>query len=747
MKTNLLKISLRNQAIYIPKSCVLQEKAPFNEHTSALLANVKSLGFSFSESLLWKLNGTHPAYKIAVLDTLREVMGVHKNWTPLVKGWDVPTGESALDHVVTLFANVLGYKKGTTLACGHLIPENTFPLERYNGCPFCGTPFTFGTLEFRNQGSKLKILELWEEGDLQHYFEALLSSKTALDATQVDSLKILLTELPLPSELRIGMKETLMLVVDTLIEQDRAAEAGRFFKSPNDILRYLWYKHTGYLQVIQPKTIVKRTTANQRHRYQPLDTSAQATVHSRASLKLKYSRKQCRMVARWLNDLSLKAEAACEQMHPKREMWVRFIRALRLAEYSKKKGYENLAHLLDVFYNETYDVWEGRVSHHRLRLDADKTFRLLKKRPGLFSRSLFSNMLWFGAEETIRHFREVLDEVPARLVLSLNMYAPHYFTPGNDRSVRPLGGTRKLIPPNRLLSLYGPDRLQDMQDQVEAVSLEVIRRRFVGETPVGTKIYVDPMLNHMPLAIGERSETLQDMPSALMGTRFPVAGSTIRLFMQWGEGLPAQHLDMDLSCKIAYDGRVDYCSYSQLTTKGCKHSGDIRSIPNLVGTAEYIDVNVDKLDRAGAKYVTFTCNAYSAGALSPNLVVGWMDSKYPMRISSRTGVAYDPSCVQHQVRITQGVSKGLVFGVLDVKQREIIWLEMSFGGQVVQNLDVRNVEALLAKLNSRMSIGHLLSIKAEAQQLECVDDPEIADEVYDLQWAMNAAAVTQLFLD
>lgn len=59
------------------------------------------------------------------------------------------------------------------------------------------------------------------------------------------------------------------------------------------------------------------------------------------------------------------------------------------------------------------------------------------------------------------------------------------------------------------------------------------------------------------------------------------------------------------------------------------------------------------------------------------MVIGWMNSANPMTISSDTGVAYDPSCVQHQVRVTQNLTKGLVFGVLDVKAAEkMVWLEM-----------------------------------------------------------------------
>ncbi|MGB1242702.1 MAG: hypothetical protein ACPG49_09280, partial [Chitinophagales bacterium] len=253
MNKQLLKVSIRNKAIFIPST---QENLIFEgleESTSVLLANAKKLGFAFSEELLKAVNSTLPTIKADILEALMEITGVDKNWTPLVKGWDIPTGESRRDHVTTFFANMLGIKKGTRLQCGHLIPENTFPLERYNGCPFCGTPFEVGEIENYGQGSQLKVLELWNEKDLQAYFSDLLTSKTALDATQIDSLKMLMACFPLPLQVQVGMKETLMLVIDELVSQERSEEAGILFKNPNDILRYLWYKKTGFLQIIQPK--------------------------------------------------------------------------------------------------------------------------------------------------------------------------------------------------------------------------------------------------------------------------------------------------------------------------------------------------------------------------------------------------------------------------------------------------------------------------------------------------------------
>lgn len=747
MKRELLKVAIRQNALYIPSDWIVSEGSlSINETSSVLLVNCAKLGYTFSEDLYKSVNGVNPKHKLEILEVLKEITGVNKNWTPLVKQWDVPTGETVLDHIITFFSNVFKSNRGTKLPCGHLIPFNTFPIKRYNGCPFCGTPFEFEKLEYGESKNKLKTLSLWTDKEMKEFLVKLLQSPVALDATQIESLKVLLKTYGLPEKVVIGIKETMMVAIDVLVANGETDKASVLFKNANDVLRYLWYNHTGFLQVVEPKTIAKRLAKNSANIQSGMDQSGDTKIKALRDLKLKFSREECRRYAIWLNNLSLGAEKQCEIMHPKRSIWVRVIRALRLAEYSKRKGFEQLSTLLDVFYNELYEVWQGQVNHYKLKYDEEKTFKLLKERPGLFARSLFSSMLWFGKKATLRHFKEVMYEVPPRLIFTLNMYADVYFEKNSSRTVKPLGGTSKRIPANKLLQLYTDEQLKDMQMGIQDLTFELIKTKFENEENSNSTIFIDKGLFKIPIAIGDRSETVQDIPSALMGTRFPVEGSKVRLFLQWGEGLPAQHLDMDLSCRVAYENKTEFCSYSQLNIRGCKHSGDIQNIPNKVGTAEYIDIDIDELSYLGAKYVSFTCNAYTNGSLSPNLVVGWMNSKFPMKITSK-GVAYNPADVQHQVRIQQTITKGMVFGLLDVEKREVIWLEMSFGGQVVQNLDTKAVESLLYKLDAKLKIGNLLKLKAEVQGLKLTETAEEADEVYDTNWVTNTAAVSKLFLN
>lgn len=751
MNNTLTTVALRYRALYLD---IRREDINLNSEATApvmaLVARLKENGFSLSEELLHALNNVSADTLAELTKCINNVMGVNLNWAPLVKKWNVPTGENRVDHLLTLFTNLLGGKeagfKGTTLSCGHFIPEGTFPLERYNGCPFCGTPFHTANFVYKGQGSKLKELRLFTDKDMQNVFASLLASPTPLDATQKDSLEKLLTEFSLPEDVQVAMKETAMLVVKTLISHDKAMEAAALLKTPTDILRYLWYEKTGLVQIVEPKTLVAHARRMYYHVFGPLNMGADAAVDMKLKLKLKYNRKACLRVALWMNSLPMTARQAAENMNPKRGMWVRMIRALRMGEYSRKKGMEHLAEIIDVFYNQSYSTWQGRVDKARIENNADKTLDLLKERPGLFARSLFATMLRFGSKRVLAAFDEVADKLPARLLLSLGNAAESYFDLNATRLARPITGGTVSIESNKLLALYNETERQKMASDVMDVYKESMVRRFAAKKTEAKTIYIDPALYKIPVGVGDRATTIQDTSCALMGTRFKVEGDAVRLFLQWGKGLHAQPLDMDLSCRITFDNYTTAeCAFYNLSCVGAKHSGDIRSIPEMVGTAEYIELSMPDLLAAKAKYVMFTCNAYSCGTLSPNLVVGWMDSAYPMQLSEETGVTYDPSCVQHMVRISESnLSKGLVFGVLDVEKREIVWLEMPFTSQTIRGADSMSAEALLSKLETKLTIGELLDWKAMAQNLEPAATAQEADEAYTYEWALNPADVARL---
>ncbi len=733
MNTDLTRVALRYSAIYVPA----MHGCPANDHESktkalALAATLARCGYTLSEAAL-KATETFSSSALGTLvGTIQSVYGIGLNWAPLVKDWERPTFESPIDHLATLFANLfpLTDNSGVELPCGHFIPDGTFPIERYNGCPFCGRPFTLSSDLQPAQGSRRKVLGAMTDDDLRRIHITLLTSPVPLDATQLDSLVRLTKAYGLPPGVDVPMKESAAAIAIALEETDRLQDAQRLFKTPDDLLRMIWYAHTGRLKIIPPKVLAARAAAGE---YGP-QAKEDAIAEAKDKLKLHFSRPTCAIFARWLNEMPLSPADMCENMHPRREMWVRVIRALRLSEYARKCGHEKLAEMLDRFYRKDYRVWAGSLEKSRLNNNTAEVFRLLEERPGLYARALFSTMLRMGSEPTCRSFSTVADRVPARLLLALTSFAPIYFLPETDQRLIALpDGKRVAVPINKALGDYSIQEKTEMVADVKGIFIDEMRRRYRSLPHVpGQTVYISPALFSVPVPVGDRSETVQDTSCALSGQIFKVEGSQVRLFLHWGKGLPAQHLDMDLSCRLIKDEGEDYeCAYYSLTVPGAQHSGDIREIPDLVGTAEYINLDIDTLDAEGVKYAVFTCNAYSASRLSPNLVVGWMDSRHPMTVSNETGVAYDPSAVSHQVRISEtNLTRGLVFGVLDVRQREIIWLELPFGGRNLPTLDSAWVHATLKRLKEKISYGELLSIRADAQEAIRVDSPGEADCVF-----------------
>jgi hypothetical protein len=92
------------------------------------------------------------------------------------------------------------------------------------------------------------------------------------------------------------------------------------------------------------------------------------------------------------------------------------------------------------------------VDKARSANDADQTLALLVQRPGLFARCLFASMLRFGSDKVLSVFDALADQLPARLLLSLDNAADAYFDPDVPRLARPITGVPHQIEPNKLLA-------------------------------------------------------------------------------------------------------------------------------------------------------------------------------------------------------------------------------------------------------------------------------------------------------
>ena len=136
MNTALFAVALRYNALYIPSPVTAPAAKPMPESLNDFLGAIGGLGYTVDEKLLHALEHLSADSLRDMADEAARLSHTDLNWTPLVKGWLTPTGETIGDHIATSAANSLPENlrgPGTTLPCGHFIPEGSFPIERYNG--------------------------------------------------------------------------------------------------------------------------------------------------------------------------------------------------------------------------------------------------------------------------------------------------------------------------------------------------------------------------------------------------------------------------------------------------------------------------------------------------------------------------------------------------------------------------------------------------------------------------------------
>ena len=560
MDTALFKTAFSAKAIFIPADRADTTPCEATPQATAFTAALVKIGYTVDERLFHALCHISNEEIAEINLMIENILGLHLNWMPMIRNWQTPVGVDFYDSLIAMFANVLPSLKdipGTTLPCGHFIPEGTFPLERYNGCPLCGRTFAVADYTFTGQGTKLKTLSLWTETDLLGYERSLLESKTPLEGAQTEALKVLLEHFGLPDEIDIKIRETAAIVFLYLAGKNACDRAAAFVKSPADILRALWFEKTGCARIVRPKDIAAREAGNTGYRWQPDYNERKEKKRSETAeaLKLKYGRSMCRFVATLFEQMQMSAQDKCENMHPHRGMWVRFIRALRLTEYARKKEFPKLREVLDRFYRGDYPVWAGKVETAILSKDTIPALRLLSERPGAFARRLFSSMLHLGASSVVDAFIDAGEHIDIRLLLTLDMYADYCLDPDNERSVRLPGGATHIIPPSKYLKGTPPKEISAMTAAVKDACKTLISRHFASRGEIGGTVYIQKELFEIPVpeqfrgilpsaGLAHTRRRRQHTPVHALGRR--PAGATPRHGFKRHNNLPRPHRQLRL---------------------------------------------------------------------------------------------------------------------------------------------------------------------------------------------------------
>lgn len=381
-----------------------------------------------------------------------------------------------------------------------------------------------------------------------------------------------------------------------------------------------------------------------------------------------------------------------EDMMRFREKFKRLGEGLHPGEFAKR--YPKTFKAFDAIRHKGLETFNSKVEKAILTKEFNELLELVGKRPGDFARRL-DHILRMTPEKdrVLEEFSKVSSKVSTPVLWQLYSFFK------NRESIAALK-ERAFFPKGRVAKiLTAPNKLGQIERSLEmAFASEIykaILENYFDKPKLGT-VYLDPMLQKLVIPTGNRS-----MQAALRqvgrGSRFTFdpETKTLRLFMYWKDLPSRDRVDLDIGV-VNFDKDWNYrghVSYTRLRDDRAiiLHSGDITSAPE--GASEYIDINLDKLER-GSAYIAFQVTSFTGQQFSElsEGFVGWMSRSKP-----GSGEIYEPKTVENRIDLrSQAVV--LVPIVVDIANKEIIYEDITISSKGRQN----NIESMSENM---LSIG------------------------------------------
>lgn len=364
-------------------------------------------------------------------------------------------------------------------------------------------------------------------------------------------------------------------------------------------------------------------------------------------------------------------------------------------------------------------TWSGRLEAALTRYDVEGAARLLAARPGELLRRLnhLAAVAAFGS-------RSLPDAVVDALAIALPATAPGPLLaalgeiraraaagrrPGESRA------RRVFFPRGSLVGAYAvddrrlplpPDMAAELCALLEGEVLDRLTREAADagagtDTGTGTggrtTAVLDAGLARLPVP-GAQHGTSAALVAVPRGSVLPMPGEgdRVRLFLHWTQPRGVR-VDLDLSVAV-YDEDwrfVGLCDYTCLEYAGgaAVHSGDLTSAPAPDGATEYVDLDLPRLARAGARHLAVVVFSYNdvpfadlsdafAGFLElddagPGHATGVVRrARGRRRSAARPGpVAYDPRTVRQRFDLDGEVKIRLALTV-DLAERTARWADV-----------------------------------------------------------------------
>lgn len=422
-----------------------------------------------------------------------------------------------------------------------------------------------------------------------------------------------------------------------------------------------------------------------------------------------------------------------------REIWLKVLFYLNPLTNENKSKFKNLANYAGLLRNDPKSLRTFNSRLEEALKNKDKgVFELLGKRKGIYMRRMNQLFSIFGMD-AIDNFI-LLDPTFEQLVTLYNYFSDRAET--KDRAVVLASQSKSEVTTFGALEAIDPKIVEFIQARLKTAIYFRVKS-------TDKKVFIDRSLYYSPLAMNNRASSFS-LNSKAIGTveKLPEDGKIIRCYVHWVGGL-----DIDLSgfcinskmevIKVGWNGK-------HTMEKAITYSGD--NTGHSAKNAEYLDLNISKLNKLGVEWVIVDARVYRGPNYSKwsgeGVHAGWMTRTHPEANSH-----WLPETVSNATKISSDANSAYLMAV-HVPTRNLVYMDVAINNSniVATNSDALKMKTFLEKfvvLDSgsdkiewnKLTQGHILNLLSK----NIVKEKEEAEIVFDenTPWETVSRALTE----
>lgn len=615
------------------------------------------------------------------------------------------------------------------LECGHTIYSEEFDISKFGACPICQCTSDFFNIDFdtlnkdANKSKKIKALSpkfltCVYDSDIYNLFKSLITSKTNISQKHKDIIKDIFKlkgssiKGLLPKE--ISIKENAAFVSSLIVgmKNDKKYLLS-YNKTATDILRFA-VACSGGNTALSTDVVFKLNKKEAKlvmflldnikdpledlKKYRSAWLTLSKIIHigsykdifKNAFKNIQILRNEPKSIKSF-NSIVEKHVEGIKQIEnflfKKNELDLSLNKSLKIKNNQILKEYINAIKYPDDILNSEYEKYNNAC------LDLAK---LLKSRPGIFARRIdfvLKNTTLETQSEIFDIFMEIIDQIPNNILLNLNKLFL-------NRDILPC---RIFFPKSSAINMKkGSKQTGTIYDATKLkfinATKEQLKSNFKDKKHF-ENVFIDKNISKIMVPFAMRSNSFSNKEMT-RGSRIKFAddAKVIRFFTNWFDVVSDDsddyysRVDLDLSAVIYNDEFqmekiLSYYSYNNVKNSDSYFSGDVTSGESKQGGFEAIDIDIDKMLQRG-RYVVMCLNSYTGQKFNQfQVVAGFME-----RDGINDGNVFEPKTIKNSFSLN-GENKNSIPLIIDLKKREVIWLDIFNNGNHEANTYANNVSA------------------------------------------------------